>query len=249
MDIEAEREDRLARVLSGARREATVEGRIAAVSLTLLPVLVGVVLVTFEPNAQEAIQTDTGISLLLGASALTVLGAVWLWQLAKPPFGLRPGRCSIFERQPQTGYEMSLILRRATEYADDGMEVADALLKAAPSDDEQHPARVLALALRVLHEPATSSDRTTKEEQVGSGNDGSIDAAREALPPWFLDELHPAWTERDPQETLKRVTARLAEELEGAAQRWPTRVRVAALVPFFVCIVPAVGLLAVLVFS
>jgi len=242
-------DDRLARILAAARREATTEGRLAAVSLTLFPVVIGVVLLGWSPVTPEVFRTDLDLALLLGASVLTILGGLWLWRLAQPPFALRPKKQSIFERQPETGHELSTILHRAVVHADAGMDVTDALERAAP-DDERHPARAFALTLRLLLDPAEHA-RVRHEDKEGEenvGDDGRVGSGEAELPDWLTAELHRSWAHTDPSDTLKLVAARLDHELETAARRWPTRVRVAALVPFALCIAPAAVMLAVLAF-
>ena len=162
-----------------------------------------------------------------------------------------------------------MILEQAASYAEDGIDVADALDRAAP-EQTSHPSRVLARGLRVLletggEEQADEDDRSERDRKGpqadgdepdahgASGRDAetsraAADEARSELPDWLITTLHPGWTASDPVETLRLVAVRLRAELQAAARAWPGRVRIAALVPFAVCILPAAVLLALLAF-
>ena len=270
----------LAALIESSRRDATMEGRLAAVSLTLFPVLIAIMLLAFDANTSAAVRSAGGVAILLAAAVLTAAGTWWLWRIAAPPFAAFPQRRSILERQPQTAYELSVILHQAANAADQGMEVADALEHAAP-EEASHPSRVLAMGLRLLLESGgddqvaaedghpgrseSKSDHPEKDDaRSATDNDGSdadgtsdpnaeasrsaADEARSELPDWLIATLQPAWTDSDPVETLDLVAGRIRAELREAAIAWPGRVRIAALVPFGVCILPAAVLLALLAF-
>ena len=269
----------LAALIEVGRREATMEGRLAAVSLTLFPVVVATLLLAFDPNTAAALDGGVGWMILMAAAALTAAGAWWLWRIAAPPFAAFPQRRSILERQPRTAYELSAILQQAASYADDGIDVVEALDRAAP-DEASHPTRVLARALRVLlepgddgrtedgdggaepsdeeDEPSQADERSQAEDDEPDLHDPSdLDAdasssgaeeARSELPDWLITTLQRGWTDSDPVETLNLLAVRIRAELEAAAQAWPGRVRIAALVPFAICILPAAVLVALLAF-
>lgn len=255
----ASRDDELASFLAAARREATAEGRLATVSLTLLPVILGVLLVTIDDGAAASLRTPAGALLLVVAIVLTSLGAVWLWRLAVPPFAVWPKRRSIFERQPQIGYELSVILDRAARFAEDGVGVADALERAAP-DQETHPARLVAMALRRGLEPdadPTASideptddrdidDRMAEQRVPETEEPATSDMSGSDLHDRLIADLHPARTDKDPVDTLRLIAVRIRSELEASARAWPARVRFRALVPFATCILPATGALVLL---
>ena len=271
--------------MEAARRDATMEGRLATVSLTLFPVLIGTLLLAFDPNTAVAVRSALGVAILVASAVLTGAGAWWLWTIAAPPFAAFPGRRSILERQPQTADDLSAILHQAAIYAEQGMEVADALEHAA-SEDASHPSRALVMGLRVLLEPGTTAaegddadptdptdgkaehpkrpdgnaardgdgpdaaDASDENEEVGRS---AAEEARAELPDWLISALQrgwtgtqPGWAERDPVETLHLLAVRIRDELGAAAHAWPGRVRIAALVPFGICILPAAVLLALL---
>lgn len=200
--------------LQAELRDASFESRLAAICLAPLPLFLGVLLIVVEPPSGSAVTTAV---ILMAASLFSVGGAWWLVRITKPPFAAFPRKRSIFERQPETGYQLCVALTSAVTFVDHGYDVVHALDRAAPVDPG-HPARVLADEVRSL---------LTQDEPASSNID--------------LD-----WVD-DPVTTLKRVAVRVTDEVERASRGWAHRARTAPLVPFVCCILPAVGLLALLV--
>lgn len=155
-------------------RAAGRPARIAAWALSAIPpgvVLVGVVF-DFAYAARLAANL---LSLhVLGAVALTLLGAWWLHQLARPPFSLRPAvrRDHAHERAVST--ELEHALERGSLFAASELPLEDALERAI--DHDLHPAwQVREWVARrssdvlTIH-PETALGRCTRQLDLRLGN-------------------------------------------------------------------------------
>jgi hypothetical protein len=210
------------RAISAAIDAARLEGRMAIIGLAWLPVGALLVRQFLRPGALASLVTTVGgVLVLLIAMGLTVAGLWWLVSISRPPFSALPRRSAT---TPSDIDDLTDVLEEAWSLAADGMDVPDALDLAAPQDD-RHPGRVL---VQVLSRKGAAAPATVGE-----------------VPAWLVFGLR---REAATVETLRAAVSRIHRERRAAAERWPSDVRRAAVLPFVLCILPAAALLVATAF-
>lgn len=209
---------------------AGLDGRLAAIALTPLPVVMVAVRHVLDPAYIERLTAGAlGWLSLAVAAALTITGALWLRRVAKPPFAALPARWRAYDERAQRWQQDADALDRAWLNAIAGLDLEHALQRALL--DERHPRPWL---LETLRPAQPAPDRLD-------------DLLAELRTPGPVAVLLSGSSGGPSADLLAAARERLHADWVFAADVQAERLPVSVFVPFVVCILPAtllVGLVA-----
>ena len=180
-------------------RAAALDGRLAVITLTPLPVVIGVFRHVLDASYLERVTSHPlGWLSLVIAGALTSAGAIWLWRVARPPFAAFPASWRLHRERAERWQQTADALDRAWLYVLAGLDLELALKRALPDERRYEP---------LLRKTLTSA-------QSGGA----------------------------PVDVLAATRTRLYADWQAATDAQAERLPVATVVPFAICIVPAMVL-------
>ena len=203
------------------RHGAGLDGRLALVTLTPVPALVVAIRQLLDPGYITRLAAGPrGWLSLATAGTLTVIAALWLWRITKPPFAASPPRWRAHRENERWWLQVTAAVDRAWLYAVAGLDREAALGRAMP--EEPQPVRWLLANL------------------LGAGD--WADVVHPSPPPRDEGRVAVLLSEASvgtPADALAEVRARLhrsrMDETDAQARKLP----LATFVPFAVCVLPA----------